>query len=147
MSRSFICALLLAFAGSVAFAAAPRAATIDALIARYAHRHGIPESLLRRVIAKESGYRASAFNRRFYGLMQITYRTARSMGYHGEPRGLFDPEVNLTYGVPYLANAYRLADGNAARAIRLYSGGYYDVAKHRKMLHTLRTAASRSLAP
>jgi soluble lytic murein transglycosylase-like protein len=148
MSRRLICALLWTFLGSVAFSAvASSSPALDGLIARYAHKHGIPESLLRRVIARESGYKASAFNRRFYGLMQITYRTARSMGYQGEPKGLFDPEVNLTYGVPYLANAYRLADGNAVRAIRLYSGGYYDVAKHRKMLHALRTAASRSLAP
>jgi soluble lytic murein transglycosylase-like protein len=81
------------------------------LIAHYARIHGIPVSLVRRVVAKESGYEPAAFNHRFYGLMQVTYRTARSMGYRGGPEGLFDPEVNLTYGVPYLADAYRLADG------------------------------------
>ena len=34
------------------------------------------------------------------------------MGYRGEARGLLDPQVNLAYAVPYLANAYMLADGN-----------------------------------
>jgi soluble lytic murein transglycosylase-like protein len=147
MHRSFICALALASLSSAAFTApAPHPRALDGLIARYARMHGVPESLVRRVVAKESGYAPSAFNRRFYGLMQITYETARSMGYQGEAKGLLDPEVNLTYGVPYLANAYRLADGNQERAIRLYSTGYYDVAKRKKLLSVLRTAESPSLA-
>lgn len=79
--------------------------------------------------------------------MQITFSTARSMGYRGDPKGLLDPEVNLTYGVPYLANAYKLAGGNEARTIGLYSGGYYKVAKQRKLLGALRTADSPSLVP
>jgi soluble lytic murein transglycosylase-like protein len=145
MHRSFICALALASLCSAALASSPHSRALDALIARYARIHGIPESLLRRVVAKESGYEPAAFNHRFYGLMQITFSTARSMGYQGKPNGLFDPEVNLTYGVPYLANAYRLADGNEGRAIRLYSGGYYAVAKRMKLLSMLRTAQSPSL--
>jgi soluble lytic murein transglycosylase-like protein len=147
MYRSFICALALALSCSAALAGSrPHSPALDALIAHYARIHGVPASLVRRVVAKESGYEPAAFNHRFYGLMQITYRTARSMGYRGEPEGLFDPEVNLTYGVPYLANAYRLADGNQARAIRLYSTGYFDVAKRKKLLPALRTAQSPSLA-
>jgi soluble lytic murein transglycosylase-like protein len=144
MRRSFLCILALASSCCAAHAAAPPHA-LDALIAHYARVHGIPESLVRRVVARESGYRPTAFHRRFYGLMQITYQTARSMGYRGEPKGLFDPEVNLTYAVPYLANAYRLAQGNQARAIRLYNTGYFVVAKHEKLLSALRTAKSPSL--
>ncbi len=125
--------------------ASDKPAAFDPLIARYARRHGIPEHLLHRLITKESGDNPAAFNRRFYGLMQITYATARSMGYRGAPRGLLDPEVNLTYGVPYLANAYRLANGNEARALRLYSSGFYHTAKQRHMLSVMRTAASPSL--
>ncbi len=118
---------------------------LDPLIAHYAHRHGVPEHLLRRVIAKESGYNPAALNHRFYGLMQVTYVTARGMGYRGAPEGLLDPEVNLTYGVPYLANAYHLANGNEARALRLYSSGFYYLAKRRHMLGLMRTAASPPL--
>ena len=61
--------------------------------------------------------------------MQIKYETARGMGYKGEARGLLDRQVNLTYGIPYLANAYHLADGNENRATALYRGGYYYLAK------------------
>ncbi len=146
MRRSFLFILALASSCCAAHAAAPpHARALDALIAHYARIHGIPESLVRRVAAKESGYRSTAFHHRFYGLMQITYQTARSMGYRGEPKGLLDPEVNLTYAVPYLANAYRLARGNQARAIRLYTTGYFAVAKREKLLSALRTAKSPSL--
>lgn len=118
---------------------------LDPLIARYAQRHGVPEHLLRRVIAQESGYNPAAFNHRYYGLMQITYATAHGMGYRGPPSGLLNPEVNLTYGVPYLANAYRLARGNEARAMRLYSSGYYRLARQRHLLNAMRTAGSPPL--
>jgi soluble lytic murein transglycosylase-like protein len=130
---------------SAALAEENKAPSLDPLIVRYAHRHGVPEHLVRRVIAKESGFNPAAFNHRFYGLMQITYVTARGMGYHGAPQGLLDPEVNLTYGVPYLANAYRLAGGDEARALRLYSSGFYYLAKRRHMLSAMRTADSPSL--
>jgi soluble lytic murein transglycosylase-like protein len=51
------------------------------------------------------------------------------MGYTGSPAGLFDPETNLTYAVRYLAGAYRVAGGNADRAVANYARGYYDAAK------------------
>jgi soluble lytic murein transglycosylase-like protein len=144
--RSFSFGVAATLLFSVASAAERQHPTsLDPLIARYAHRHGIPEHLLHRLIAKESGYNASACTRRYYGLMQITYVTARGMGYHGAPRGLLDPEVNLTYGVPYLANAYRLSGGSEARALQLYSSGYYNTAKRRHMLSAMRTAASPSV--
>src|SRR5665213_128543 len=85
---------------------------IDALIAHYALVHGIPERLVRRVIARESGFNPHAMHRRFYGLMQITTESARSMGYKGPAKGLLDPQVNLTYGVPCLANAYKISGGH-----------------------------------
>jgi soluble lytic murein transglycosylase-like protein len=144
-SFSFGIAAATLFFSAASAAEKQHPASLDPLIARYAHRHGIPEHLLHRLIAKESGYNAAACTRRYYGLMQITYATARGMGYHGAPRGLLDPEINLTYGVPYLANAYRLSGGSEARALRLYSSGYYDTAKRRHMLSAMRTAASPSV--
>ncbi|QAY94763.1 lytic transglycosylase [Methylovirgula ligni] len=143
--RSALLAAAVTLLCSAASATEKPVPALDPLIARYAHRHGVPEHLVRRVIAKESGYNSAALNRRFYGLMQITYVTARGMGYRGAPAGLLDPEVNLTYGVPYLANAYRLSNGNEARALQLYSSGFYYLAKHRHMLGVMRTADSPSL--
>ena len=84
---------------------------------------------------------------RYWGLMQITYATAKSMGYRGKPAGLLDPDVNLTYAVPYLANAYRVAGGDANRAVRLYASGYYASAKKARLLSDLRTANSAPVRP
>ena len=149
MSRRLFLAIPVACCCTAANAAPerqhPRA--LDDLIAHYAHVHGIPERLVRKVAARESGYNPRLVHKRYYGLMQITYQSARSMGYKGTPKGLLDPEINLTYAVPYLANAYRAAAGNEARAVRLYAAGYYYVAKRKHLLRELRTAASPSLEP
>jgi soluble lytic murein transglycosylase-like protein len=75
-------------------------------------------------------------------LMQIRYETARGMGYTGSASGLLDANTNLTYAVPYLANAYKVAGGDHARAVSLYAGGYYYVAKRKGLLRELRTSAS-----
>ncbi|MGL4320331.1 MAG: transglycosylase SLT domain-containing protein, partial [Paracoccaceae bacterium] len=68
-----------------------------ALIRKYAGVHDIPESLLHRVIQRESDYNAAARNGPYYGLMQILPQTAGTMGYDGPPSGLLDAETNLTY--------------------------------------------------
>ncbi|RYI33895.1 MAG: hypothetical protein EON48_02475, partial [Acetobacteraceae bacterium] len=52
-----------------------------ALVAKYSEIHGIPESLLHRVIQRESGYNPGARNGPYYGLMQILPQTAQTMGY------------------------------------------------------------------
>jgi soluble lytic murein transglycosylase-like protein len=120
---------------------------LDVLIAHFAKMHGIPESLIHRVVKRESGYNPRLVHRHFYGLMQITYQTAHSMGYNGPPKGLLDPQVNLTYAVPYLANAYKVAGGSETGAIRLYAAGYYYIAKRKHLLADLRKADSPSLEP
>src|SRR5919205_3226657 len=74
--------------------------------------------------------------------MQIRYDTARAMGYGGPASGLLDANTNLTYAVPYLANAYRVAGGNPDRAVSLYAGGYYYEAKRKGLLSQLRTVTS-----
>jgi soluble lytic murein transglycosylase-like protein len=115
---------------------------IDALVAQHAKAHGIPETLIHRIIKRESGYNPLASNRGNFGLMQIRYATARGMGYRGAVSGLLDANTNLTYAVPYLANAYRVSGGNPDRAVALYAGGYYYEAKRKGLLHTLRTGDS-----
>jgi soluble lytic murein transglycosylase-like protein len=114
----------------------------DEMIAREAKIHGIPEAFVHRIVMRESRYHPRLVHNHCFGLMQIKYATARGMGYRGDARGLLDASINLTYAIPYLANAYRLADGNEDRAMALFRGGYYDVAKHKKMQGLLRTAFS-----
>ncbi|RDI57986.1 lytic transglycosylase domain-containing protein [Microvirga subterranea] len=132
------------FAACALPAAASEQSDIDALVAQHARVHGVPEALVHRIIRRESGYNPRASHRGNLGLMQIRYATARGMGYTGPASGLLDANTNLTYAVPYLANAYRVAGGNADRAVSLYAGGYYYVAKRKGMLGQLRTAYSAS---
>lgn len=128
------------------FALAEQAGLAE-LTRKYARRHGLPLSLLHRIIMRESRYHPRLVHRRFYGLMQITPATARAMGFRGAPNLLLDPETNLAYGAPYLANAWLLSDGDPDRAVRLYASGYYYTAKSRHMLGLLRNANSPLAAP
>ena len=119
-------------------------AALSGLIARYAQANGVPVTLVDRVIMRESRFNPRLHHgRSFWGLMQLRPATARSLGYRGRPEGLLDPETNLTYGVLYLANAWRISRGNPALAIRLYSGGDYYAAKRWGLLKVIRTRAVR----
>ncbi len=133
---------------ATAFASEPaHAPELDDLIARQAKRHGVPEKLVRRIVMRESRYNPKARNHSFWGLMQISYPTARSMGFKGSPSELLDPVVNLTYAVPYLANAFIIAGKQEDTAVRLYASGYYATAKNRNLIGQLRTADSTPLVP
>jgi soluble lytic murein transglycosylase-like protein len=104
------------------------------LVSRYADIHGIPESLLHRVIQRESGYNPGARNGPYYGLMQILPQTAQTMGYNGPPEGLLDAETNLTYAGKYLRGAWMVSGGSEDRAVMWYAKGYYYEAKRMGLL-------------
>ncbi len=103
-------------------------------MSRYAAANNVPESLVRRIIRRESRGNPRAVRKGNYGLMQIRLGTARAMGYRGGARGLLDAETNMTYAVKYLAGAYRAAGGNADRAVHYYAAGYYYAAKRKGLL-------------
>lgn len=107
---------------------------VKAAIAEYSAFYGLPESLVHRIVKRESKYNPKAQRRGHWGLMQISYATARTMGYRGPAKGLLDVDANLKYGVKYLAGAYLVAGGNAERAARYYRSGYYYVAKRKGLL-------------
>jgi len=121
---------LLAFAAP----APARAGNVDGLISKYSAHYNVPESLVRRVVARESGFNPSARNGPYLGLMQIRHDTARSMGYSGSASGLLDAETNLKYAVKYLAGAYVVGGRNQDQAVRNYSRGYYYDAKRQGLL-------------
>ena len=136
--RAVACAALVA---AVSFAVPAGAGelvdangNLDALIAKHAAANGVPEALVRRIIKRESGGRAHVVSKGNYGIMQIKPATARGLGYSGNAAGLLDADINMTYAVKYLANAYRVAGGNHDRAVALYAGGYYYAAKAKGML-------------
>ncbi|MES2667999.1 MAG: lytic transglycosylase domain-containing protein [Pseudomonadota bacterium] len=104
------------------------------LIRKYAAVHDIPESLLHRVIQRESDYNPRARNGPYYGLMQILPQTAGTMGYKGPASGLLDAETNLIYAGRYLRGAWLVSGGNESRAVMWYAKGYYYEAKRRGLL-------------
>jgi hypothetical protein len=107
---------------------------VDRLIAKYAAQYEVPESLVRRVVKRESNFNPKARNGPYWGLMQILPQTAKGMGYKGTAQGLLDAETNLKYAVKYLRGAYLTADGNHDQAVRFYARGYYYDAKRRGLL-------------
>lgn len=109
------------FAGT---AQAQEGGAYSAMVASHAAAHGLPPSLVHRVIMRESRYNPRAVSKGNYGMMQIRLGTARAMGYTGSAAGLLDPNTNMTYAVKYLAGAYRAAGGNPDRAVALYASGY-----------------------
>ncbi|MEB2843213.1 lytic transglycosylase domain-containing protein [Endobacterium cereale] len=111
---------------------------LNKLITRYAGLYGVPESLVHRVVHRESKYDPKAYHKNgYWGLMQITYPTAKSMGYQGPAKGLLDAETNLRYAIKYLRGAWLVAGNNSDNAIKLYARGYYYDAKRKNMLHVL----------
>jgi len=139
-----------AMVAALPFLAAPETASaysnLDALIAKHSAAYNVPESLVRRVIKRESGGRPHVVSQGNYGLMQIRLGTARGMGYRGDARGLLDADTNMTYAVKYLAGAYKVAGGNHDRAVALYAGGYYYAAKRKGMLAEVNPNAGLGVA-
>jgi soluble lytic murein transglycosylase-like protein len=107
---------------------------IDALVATHAKTNDVPEALIHRVIVRESKYQKDLVGHcGCIGLMQIKLGTARGLGYTGDAQGLHDANTNLTYGVKYLAGAYRAARGDHDRAVHYFAKGYYEVAKQQRL--------------
>jgi len=109
---------------------------VTKLIQKYAKIYEIPESLIHRVVHRESRYDPKAYNKAgYFGLMQIKYNTAKSMGYEGPPSGLLDAETNIKYAAKYLRGAWMVADNKAdnkeVKAVQLYARGYYYDAKRK----------------
>src|SRR5229473_6054604 len=118
----------------------------DALVETHAKANNVPEALVHRVILRESRYQPNLVGRcGCIGLMQIKLATARSLGYTGDAQGLRDPNTNLTYGVKYLAGAYRAANGDHSRAMHYYASGYYEAAKRQRLQRTTEKHAQAPL--
>lgn len=113
---------------------AGRTPAMDRLVRKYAKAYDMPESLIHRVIQRESGYNPAARNGPYYGLMQILPQTARTMGFRGAPEDLLDAETNLKYAGLYLRGAWIVARGNQDRAVMWYAKGYYYEAKRLGLL-------------
>ncbi|WGJ14748.1 transglycosylase SLT domain-containing protein [Methylocapsa sp. D3K7] len=96
-----------------------------ALIKREAEKNGLPSDIADAVAAIESGYDPGAVGGvGEIGLMQVRPETAAMMGFKGDAAELAKPDVNIHYGVTYLGQAWRLANGDLCRALMKYRAGH-----------------------
>ena len=96
------------------------------LAEKYGNAAGVPVDWILATIAQESGGDPQAGNFTggdaarggARGLMQMTLRTARGLGFEGDPDELFDPETNIRLGVMLLKDGLRrhgaMADSSCA---------------------------------
>lgn len=95
------------------------------LLEQEARKNGLPPDIADAVAAIESGYDPSAIGGvGEVGLMQVRPSTAAMLGFSGHAAELAKPEVNIRYGVTYLAQAWRLAHGDLCRALMKYRAGH-----------------------
>ena len=96
---------------------------LRSIIEREADFYGVPADLVETVIEIESCFRPKAYNAGAIGLMQITFPTAKAMGYKGSKQGLYDPELNIRYGTAYLAAAQEASNGDLCGTVMRYQSG------------------------
>lgn len=96
------------------------------LIEKEAKAAGVPVSLAHAIISVESNYRVDVTGRAGeIGLMQIKPATARDMGFEGDKNELYNPMVNIKYGMKYLAGAEARGGGTLCGTILKYNAGHY----------------------
>ena len=90
-----------------------------------AKRQGLPQEVADAVVSVESAYNPNAVGGvGEVGLMQVRPTTAALLGFRGPVRGLFEPSTNVRYGVTYLAQAWRLTDGDLCETLMKYRAGH-----------------------
>ena len=109
----------------------PAEYSYDPLIRQWADQYGIPFALAKGLVSVESRFDANAWRAEPHlgptegsrGLMQILERTAKGVGFAGDPRGLFDPNINLRYGLKFFAELLSKPTYSVADAIASYNMG------------------------
>ena len=100
----------------------------------YAHKYGVPETLIFAVIRTESSFDSGAVSRvGAVGLMQLMpetfeWLTDEILFEHLESGMLYDPETNIRYGTYYLSRMYKHF-GNWETAFAAYNAGPTIVSK------------------
>lgn len=95
------------------------------IIARHAAANGVPFKLADAVVRIESRYNPRVSNGGALGLMQIKPATARGVGFAGSATALYNAETNITFGMRYLAQAYRMSGGDVCATVMRYQSGHY----------------------
>lgn len=102
---------------------------IESLVFRRAVDAGHDPILFGCLIQQESGFNTRAYraepqiNDASYGLVQILYGTAKGIGFSGTAEELYEPEVNLTYGLKYFTLCMNAHEGHPMWALAAYNAG------------------------
>lgn len=105
-------------------AASPRA-LYRALIEREVRHTSLPADVAEAVMGVESGYNPAVIGADGeIGLMQVMPPTARMLGFTGSMTEFAAPEINIKYGVMYLAQAWAKAGGDLCTALMKYRAGH-----------------------
>jgi soluble lytic murein transglycosylase-like protein len=96
-----------------------------AIIEQEAKVAGLPPEIAEAVMGVESGYNPDVIGADGeIGLMQVLPSTARMMGFTGSLAELARPEINIRYGVSYLAAAWNRAGKDLCTAVMKYRAGH-----------------------
>jgi soluble lytic murein transglycosylase len=115
----------------------------------HARERGLDPSLVAAVIYQESKFRSDARSSSgAIGLMQITPATARGIAVrtHGSAfhtNDLYDPEINIRYGVWYLKNLFQKY-GSEELVLAAYNAGQGNVDKWRANGQPIQFAETRA---
>lgn len=100
-------------------------AAIRALLEAEAGKLSLPPDVAEAVVKVESSFNPATIGAvGEIGLMQVRPETAALLGFRGTNAELARPEINIHYGVAYLARAWRLANGDLCRALMKYRAGH-----------------------
>jgi soluble lytic murein transglycosylase-like protein len=95
------------------------------LVRQEAQQRGLPPEVADAVALVESAYNPNAVGTvGEVGLMQVRPTTAAMLGHSGTVADLHEPSTNVRYGVRYLAEAWKLANGDLCRALMKYRAGH-----------------------
>lgn len=95
------------------------------MLAAEAKARGLPPEVADAVARVESGYNPAAIGGDGErGMMQVMPPTAAMLGFNGTLAELAEPATNIRLGVTYLADAWRLANGDLCRALMKYRAGH-----------------------
>jgi hypothetical protein len=95
------------------------------MITSEAKARGLPPDVADAVARIESSYNPGAVGGDGErGMMQVMPPTAAMLGFKGSHAELAEPATNIRLGVSYLADAWRLANGDLCRALMKYRAGH-----------------------
>jgi len=122
-------------------------ASVRALIEKETAKTKLPADIAEAVVFVESRYNSTVIGRvGEIGLMQVRPETAAMLGFKGTTAELAKPEINVHYGVTYLAKAWRLAQGDLCRALMKYRAGHGEEAMTARSVIYCNRARNRLIA-